>query len=96
MKATGDIQCIPIGSGVSVRNEVKRAHAILEQAGLNATLHPNGTAVEGELTEILEVVGRIHETLHAEGVVRLVSYVKIATRTDKDPSLAGKLFVTDD
>jgi uncharacterized protein YqgV (UPF0045/DUF77 family) len=40
-------------------------------------------------------VRAIHETLHAEGVVRLVSYVKIATRTDKDPSLAGKLFVTD-
>jgi len=95
MKATGDIQCIPIGSGVSVRAEVKRAHAILEQAGLNATLHPNGTAVEGELDEILEAVLVIHETLHAEGVVRLVSYVKIATRTDKDPSLAGKLFVTD-
>ena len=96
MKATGDIQCIPIGSGVSVRKEVKRAHAILQEAELNATLHPNGTAVEGELDEILEAVRRIHETIHAEGVVRLVSYVKIATRTDKDPSLAGKLFVTHD
>ena len=95
MKATGDIQCIPIGSGVSVRAEVKRAHQILEQAGLNATLHPNGTSVEGELTDILDAVRTIHETLHAEGVVRLVSYVKVATRTDKDPSLAGKLFETD-
>jgi len=94
MKATGDIQCIPVGSGVSVRKEVKLAHAILEQAGLNATLHPNGTAVEGDLEEILDAVRRIHETLHAEGVIRLVSYVKIATRTDKDPSLEGKLFDT--
>lgn len=92
MKATGDIQCIPIGSGVSVRAEVKRAHRILEEAGLNATLHPNGTSVEGELEAILDAVRTIHETLHAEGVVRLVSYVKVATRTDKDPSLAGKLF----
>ena len=47
MKATGDIQCIPIGSGVSVRMEVKRAHAILEESGLHVTLHPNGTIVEG-------------------------------------------------
>ena len=94
MKATGDIQCIPIGSGVSVRAEVRRAHAIHEQAGLNATLHPNGTAVEGELEDILEAVRAIHEALHAEGVVRLASYVKIATRTDKDPSLQGKLFDT--
>lgn len=92
MRATGDIQCIPIGSGVSVRSEVKKAHEILEQAGLNATLHPNGTSVEGELEDILSAVRRIHEQLHEEGVVRLVSFVKIATRTDKEPSLAGKLF----
>jgi uncharacterized protein (TIGR00106 family) len=71
---------------------VKRAHAILEEAGLNATLHPNGTSVEGDLAEILDAVQRIHQTLHEEGVVRLVSFVKIATRTDKDPSLEGKLF----
>jgi uncharacterized protein (TIGR00106 family) len=92
LKATGDIQCIPIGSGVSVRAEVKKAHQILERAGLNATLHPNGTSVEGELEQILAAVQQIHEMLHAEGVVRLVSFVKIATRTDKQPSLKGKLF----
>jgi uncharacterized protein (TIGR00106 family) len=94
VKATGDIQCIPIGSGVSVRAEVKRAHAILEESGLRVTLHPNGTSVEGELDEILAAVAKIHETLHAEGVVRLVSFVKVATRTDKTPSLEGKLFDT--
>ena len=71
------------------------AHRILEEAGLNATLHPNGTAVEGELQEILDAVRKIHETLHGEGVVRLVSHVKLATRTDKHPSLAGKLFDTE-
>ena len=29
--------------------------------------------------------------LHAEGVPRLATTVKLGTRTDKDPSLAGKL-----
>jgi uncharacterized protein YqgV (UPF0045/DUF77 family) len=36
------------------------------------------------------VVARIHEELHASGSVRLVSYLKLETRTDKDPTLAGK------
>jgi uncharacterized protein (TIGR00106 family) len=94
MRATGEIQVIPIGSGVSVRAEVQRAHRVLESAGLNAQLHANGTNVEGELGEILAAVERIHETLHARGVVRLASYVKVATRTDKEPTLAGKLFTT--
>jgi uncharacterized protein (TIGR00106 family) len=92
MKATGEIQVIPIGAGVSVREQVKRAHRILEDAGIHATLHGQGTNVEGELDDILAAVKAIHEVLHAEGTVRLATFVKIGTRTDKEPSLAGKLF----
>lgn len=92
MKATAEIQVIPIGSGVSVRTEVQRAHGILEESGLTVELHGNGTNVEGELGAILEAVRRVHETLHAEGTARIASFVKIGTRTDKEPSLRGKLF----
>jgi uncharacterized protein (TIGR00106 family) len=92
MKATGEVQVIPLGSGVSVRKEVERAHGILEDSGLKAELHANGTNVEGKLSLILQTVQKIHETLHAEGTVRIVSYIKVATRTDKEPTLAGKLF----
>ncbi len=92
MKAIAEVQVIPIGSGVSVRAEVKRAHRILEDAGLNAQLHSNGTNLEGELADIFAAIARVHETLHAEGTVRLSTHIKIGTRTDKEPSLAGKLF----
>jgi uncharacterized protein (TIGR00106 family) len=92
MIATAEVQVIPIGSGVSVREEVKRAHYILEEFDLNAQLHSNGTNLEGELMEIFRAVERIHETLHAEGTVRIATFLKVATRTDKQPSLAGKLF----
>jgi len=34
----------------------------------------------------------VHRTLHAEGTVRLSTFLKLGTRTDKEPSLAGKLF----
>lgn len=92
MRATAEIQVIPIGSGVSVRKEVQRAHGVLEESGLRVELHGNGTNMEGELGDILEAVRRVHETLHAEGTTRIASFVKIGTRTDKEPSLAGKLF----
>ena len=92
MKATADIQVIPIGSGVSVRKEVIRAHAVLVEADLHVGLHPNGSNVEGEMRDILEAVANIHETLHAEGTVRIATFLKISTRTDKEPSLAGKMF----
>jgi len=92
MQATGEIQVIPIGSGVSVRQEVKRAHELLAELGLTVELHANGTNVEGDLSQILAAVQKVHETLHAEGALRLVSYVKVATRTDKRPTLKGKMF----
>jgi uncharacterized protein (TIGR00106 family) len=92
MKAIAEVQVIPIGSGVSVRTEVKRAHRILEDAELNAQLHSNGTNLEGELDDIFAAIARIHETLHAEGTARLSTHIKIGTRTDKESSLAGKLF----
>jgi uncharacterized protein (TIGR00106 family) len=92
MKAVAEVQVIPIGVGVSVRREVKRAHGLLQAAGLKVELHAYGTNVEGELADILEAVRQVHETLHAEGTVRLSTFLKLGTRTDKEPTLGGKLF----
>lgn len=90
MIATAEIQVVPIGEGVSVREPVKRAHEILVSSGLGIQLHAFGTNVEGELTAILDAVKRIHEELHASGVVRLTTAIKLGTRTDKTPTLAAK------
>jgi uncharacterized protein (TIGR00106 family) len=92
MKATAEIQVIPLGVGVSVRKEVKRAHQLIEESGLKVELHAFGTNVEGELGDILDALRNVHETLHREGVVRISSSIKIGTRTDKELTLAGKLF----
>jgi uncharacterized protein (TIGR00106 family) len=92
MKAIAEVQIIPIGVGVSVRKEVMRAHELLEESGLNLTLHANGSNLEGDLGDVLDTIRRAIETLHEEGVVRLSSHIKIGTRTDKVASMAGKLF----
>jgi uncharacterized protein (TIGR00106 family) len=92
MKALAEIQVIPIGAGVSVRREVQRAHELLRASGLTVQLHAYGTNVEGELADILQAVRRIHETLHAEGTVRLSTAIKLGTRTDKEATLSAKLF----
>ena len=93
MKAIAEIQVVPIGTGVSVRRQVQRAHGLLKEAGLDdVQLHAYGTNVEGELEAILAAVRRVHETLHAEGVTRIMTHLKLGTRTDKPPSLKAKLF----
>ncbi|HBE92748.1 MAG TPA: thiamine-binding protein [Gammaproteobacteria bacterium] len=90
MKATAELQVIPVGEGVSVRPQVIRIVELLQGRDFILETHASGTNIEGELTDILAVVEQIHETLHREGSVRLVSYLKLETRTDKVPTLAGK------
>lgn len=90
MKAIAELQVIPIGSGVSVRDQVLRAVTMLKGQDFIIETHAAGTDIEGELADILHAVSQIHETLHQEGSMRLVSYLKLETRTDKTPTLAGK------
>jgi len=90
MQAIAEIQVIPLGVGTSVRTWVKRAHEMIVESGLEVELHAMGTNVEGDLAAILDVVRRLHETLHADGVPRISTAIKLGTRTDKAPSLAAK------
>lgn len=90
MKTTAELQVIPIGNGVSVRKEIIRVVELLKGYDFIVVTHASGTDIEGEMTDILSAVKNIHKTLHEEGTVRLVSYLKLETRTDKTPTLSGK------
>jgi uncharacterized protein (TIGR00106 family) len=90
MKATAELQLIPLGQRVSVRKEIRRVVELLQGHDFIIETHASGTNIEGELGEILAAVGQIHEVLHAEGGVRLISLLKLETRIDKTPTLAGK------
>jgi uncharacterized protein (TIGR00106 family) len=90
MKATAELQVIPIGTAVSVRKEIIRVVELLQAYDFIVETHASGTDIEGEMDSILSAVESIHETLHEEGAVRLVSYLKLETRTDKEPTLSGK------
>ena len=90
MKATAELQVVPIGEGVSVRDQIKQVVDLLGNYDFLVETHASGTNIEGELSAILAAVEAIHEQLHAAGSVRLLSYIKIETRTDKTPTLAGK------
>ncbi len=90
MKATAELQVVPIGEGVSVREQIRQVVNLLEGRDFLVETHASGTNIEGELADILSVVEEIHTQLHASGSVRLLSYLKLETRTDKTPTLAGK------
>ena len=91
MKAVAEIQVIPVGAGVSIRTQVRRAQDLIRESGLVVQEHSFGTNVEGDLDTIFQVVARIHDVLHSEGTTRLSTVIKLGTRTDKESDLASKL-----
>jgi len=90
MKTTVELQVIPVGVGVSVREEIKQVVDILNSYDFLIETHASGTNIEGDLDDVLNAINKIHTVLHEKGAVRLLSYIKIETRTDKVPTLAGK------
>lgn len=91
MKAIADVCILPLGVGVSVSREVTECERILRESGLKTKLHAYGTNVEGEWDEIMAAVKRCHEALHAMGVARISTSIRIGTRTDKEQTMEDKV-----
>ena len=96
MKVLVDLSIVPIGVGVSLSREVAVCERILQEAGLVTRLHANGTNIEGEWDAVFAAVKRCHETLHAMGVPRISSTLRVGTRTDREQSLDDKVRSVED
>jgi uncharacterized protein (TIGR00106 family) len=86
-----DLCVVPIGVGVSVSDYVAACERVLDEAGLEHTLHAYGTNVEGEWDAVFAAVRRCHETVHDMGAPRVFTTLKVGTRTDRVQSMQDKL-----
>ncbi|HUJ22581.1 MAG TPA: MTH1187 family thiamine-binding protein [Bryobacteraceae bacterium] len=91
MKAIADLCVIPMGIGVSVSREVAVCERILAEAGLKTKLHAYGTNIEGEWDDIVAAIKRCHEAIHAMGVPRISTNLRIGTRTDREQTMDDKI-----
>lgn len=91
MDVIADICVIPLTGSVSVRGPVAKAHQILVDAGLEVELHAYGTNVAGPMRTVLDAIETIHERLHADGVVRISTTIKLGSRTDKAQTMGDKI-----
>lgn len=83
---------VPLGGeGAGVGDKVASCVKLIRDSGLASKTHAYGTNIEGELADVLAVVQKCHEEMHASGVVRISSTVKIGTRTDKATSIDAKM-----
>ena len=91
MKVIVDVCVVPVGVGVSVSTYVAACQEVIQQAGLTHEMHAYGTNIEGEWDEVMGVVKRCHERVHALGAPRITTTLKVGTRIDRQQSMNDKI-----
>lgn len=91
MHVVADVCIIPIGVGVSVSREVTECERTLRATGLKTQLHAYGTNIEGEWDHVFAAVRQCHEALHAMGVQRVSTSIRVGSRTDKAQGIQDKI-----
>ena len=86
-----DLCVVPVGVGVSVSEYVAECERIISAAGLTSQLHAYGTTIEGDWDTVMNTVKQCHEKVHEMGSPRIMSIVKIGTRTDREQTMQDKI-----
>ena len=86
-----DFTVVPVGAGISLSPYVAEVERVLAEAGLHHVLHANGTNVEGEWDAVMAAIRTCHERLHAMGVPRIHTDIKLGTRKDRAQTMADKV-----
>ena len=88
-----EVSVVPLGTKTpSVSQYVARAVKVLErEKSIKYETTAMGTIIEGDLDRILAVVRKMHEGTFGEGVVRVLTTVKIDDRRDKSQGIKTKL-----
>ena len=90
--AVAQVSVVPVGTaGASISRHVAHCLDVLDKTGLKYELGPMGTAIEGDLRDLLEAIARMHESTFGDDVVRVLTTVVIDDRRDKPLTMAGKL-----
>ena len=91
--AIAEISVVPLGTKTtSISQYVARAVKVLEQEkDIKYEMTAMGTIIEGDLDKILAAVKKMHERTFGEGVVRVVTTIKIDDRRDKAQGMKEKV-----
>ena len=86
-----DLCVVPIGVGVHLSPYIAACQRVIEAAGLEHELGPNGTAIEGPWDEVMACVRSCHDAMHTMGAPRVYTKMKLNTRTDRHQTFQDKV-----
>ncbi|KIY73201.1 DUF77-domain-containing protein [Cylindrobasidium torrendii FP15055 ss-10] len=82
--AAADFCLIPMATpDTSVAVFIAECQRVLEKSGLVYHMHGYGTNIEGPWSKVSEAIHACHAAVHAQGIPRIATDIRIGTRTDK-------------
>ena len=90
MKAIATFTLVPIDGGISLSSYVAACQKIIMESNLIYEFHANGTNIEGDFDEVLNIIKACQLKVHDMGVQRIHSVVQVGTRLDRPHSMRDK------
>ncbi len=88
-----EVSVVPVGTGSTGLSHFVAAclDAVEDKKNISYQLTPMGTVLEGTLEEVLKAIQAMHEVPFSRGASRVVTWVKIDDRRDKQSTMTGKV-----
>jgi uncharacterized protein (TIGR00106 family) len=88
-----DISVVPVGTGKpSVSDYVAGAVKLLQkEPGIKYELTAMNTIIEGDLSKLLALAQKMHDSAFDAGATRVVTTIRIDERRDKPLTIQGKI-----
>ena len=90
MSAIAELSIFPLDKGESLGKYVAEAVKIIESSGLDYSLGPMGTCIEGEWEDVLDCARRCMEAMRKKSN-RIYMVMKVDYRADSRGRLTGKI-----
>jgi uncharacterized protein (TIGR00106 family) len=87
MKIVAELEIVPVGVGPSISNYIAECERVLNKKNLTIQLHAAGTNIEGEMKDVFEAIQECIEAVHQLGAPRIVTDIKVISRTDKPQTM---------
>lgn len=84
MYVSGELQVVPISPEISMTKYIARVQKVIQESGLTHVMHDSGTNIQGEYALVSSVVEKCMQVVLDNGAPRVLCYLKLGARTDKD------------
>lgn len=87
-----EVSIVPVGTeNPGIADYVAEAVKVFKNAGIKYNVTPMGTVLEGELSSLLGLIQKAHESCFSGGARRVLTHIKIDDRRDKKQSAEEKV-----